>query len=115
MVKQEPVDLKQQTIFGFIPYLNLYAIHRIQKLKKYILIGVLLFVCLTIVESIVLIVLSLSIENSEPGWLGEVYRSTPVILAHVIGGMLFSGFLVRRWSKQWNEQFSKDNDHIELK
>jgi len=38
VVKQEPVNLTHQTIFAIIPYVNLYAYYRIQRLGMYFLI-----------------------------------------------------------------------------
>jgi len=105
--QKKPVDLTRQTIFGFIPYLNLYALYLIQKLRKFFLIGILVSVILIIIETMAFVVLGSTVYKFEPEALVETIRLTPLTVAHVIGGILFSGFLVRRWSKKWNEQFVK--------
>ena len=89
-VKQEPVNIKLQIIFVFIPFLNLYAFYKIQKLR--------LALCF---------IIPIGIANRIFGAGTMTYEGAIVV------GILFSGlaiglaiWLVRKWSKQWNEKFS---------
>ena len=89
-VKQEPVNIKLQIIFVFIPFLNLYAFYKIQKLR--------LALCFIIPIAVV----------------DRMFGSTPMTWeGAIIFTILFSGlsiglsiWFVLKWSKQWNEKFS---------
>ena len=63
MVKKEPVNLKHQTIFALIPYLNLYAFYRIEKLRRYLLISVVIAVGSSMIFSVGIIVYAMSSES----------------------------------------------------
>ena len=89
-VKQEPVNIKLQIIFVFIPFLNLYAFYKIQKLR--------LFLCFFI---------PIAVANRIIGDAQSTYEGA------IIHTILFSGlsiglsiWFVLKWSKQWNEKFS---------
>jgi hypothetical protein len=89
-VKQEPVIIKWQIIFTFIPFLNLYAFYKIQKLR--------LFLCFF---------MPISIASRIIGAAPSTYEGA------IIHTILFSGlsiglsiWFVLKWSKQWNEKFS---------
>ena len=89
-VKQEPVNIKLQIIFVFIPFLNLYAFYKIQKLR--------LFLCFFIPIAVVSRIIGAAPSTYE--WA-------------IIHTILFSGlsiglsiWFVLKWSKQWNEKFS---------
>ena len=89
-VKQEPVNIKLQIIFVFIPFLNLYAFYKIQKLR--------LFLCFFI---------PIAVANRIIGAAPSTYEWA------IIHTILFSGlsiglsiWFVLKWSKQWNEKFS---------
>ena len=89
-VKQEPVNIKLQIIFVFIPFLNLYAFYKIQKLR--------LFLCFFI---------PIAVASRIIGAAPSTYEWA------IIHTILFSGlsiglsiWLVLKWAKQWNEKFS---------
>ena len=114
LVKQEPVNLTHQTIFAIIPYANLYACYRVQKLTKFIfisiavlLIGVTLFVGITI---------GMMIQDGPTVESFSIYQNNmklwenPLLpIVDYTGSVLFSIYLVRRWSNQWNKQFEELN------
>ena len=90
MVEQEPVNIKLQIIFVFIPFLNLYAFYKIQKLR--------LSLCF---------IIPIGVASRIFGTGAMTYESA------IIVSILFSGlaiglaiWLVLKWSKQWNEKFS---------
>jgi len=39
-MEKKPVSVKRQTIYAFIPYVNIWAFYRIQKLRKFILVSI---------------------------------------------------------------------------
>ena len=109
MVKKEPVNLTRQTIFAIIPYLNLYAYYRIQKLRRYFLISIVIF--FTVVSIIVGITVGMMNFVSSPEEGISIYenmmgswKSPLASIASWFGGMLLNIYLIRKWSKKWNEQ-----------
>ena len=89
-VKQEPVNIKLQIIFVFIPFLNLYAFYKIQKLR--------LSLCF---------IIPIGVASRIFDQAAMTYEGAIVV------GILFSGlaiglaiWLVVKWSKEWNEKFS---------
>ena len=89
-VKQEPVIIKWQIIFTFIPFLNLYAFYKIQKLR--------LFLCFFIP-----IAVASRIIGAAPSTYEEAIIHTILFSGLSIG---LSIWFVLKWSKQWNEKFS---------
>jgi len=110
MVKKEPVSLTRQTIIALIPYLSLYAFYRIQKLRMYILISIVIFFTgVSIFVGITLGMMSF-VRTPEEGISiyennMEFWKYPPLSYASYIAGLLINIYLVRRWSKKWNEQF----------
>jgi len=113
VVKKEPVDLTIQTILVILPWVNLYAFYRVQKLRMYILIsiiifftGISIFVGITVgmMMSAGSVEEGMSIyENNMEFW--EFLKAPPLYLIFYIAGSLLEIYLIRRWSKKWNERF----------
>ena len=93
-VKQEPVNIKLQIIFVFIPFLNLYAFYKIQKLRLALLIFLPLGFLSRLLEAIIVRV------NDTSGMLFVL----SILFAGLSIGVLV--WLMHKWSKQWNEKFS---------
>ena len=116
MVKQEPVDLKLQTILSSIPYVALYSFYRIQKLRKYLL--NIISICITTYLVIIGIVFGIALaESPESGHsayvnIMEYLNSTSVYYISFIGTALINIYLVRKWSKEWNKQFDDNSKQI---
>ncbi len=112
MVKKEPVDLTRQTIFALIPYLNLYGLYQIQKLRRYLLIVILASVSSSIIAIVGMIVYAMLYSGS-PDFVQNIQlivtsiRSLPAYVIYFSSGILLNVYLVRKWSKKWNEQFVK--------
>ncbi len=106
MVNKQPVSVKRQTIFALIPSVDVWAFYRIQKLRKFILIAL----GLGFAFSPISLAVSASIDMSTISSPLDLY-SNPIFLGYVIGSIAaLHGTLVyfiRRWSKEWNEQFVK--------
>ena len=98
-VKQEPVSIKWQIIFTFIPILNLYAFYKIQKLR--------LFLCFIIPISIAGRFLD-ALSGMQNVLRHEASLGAVLILSILLTGLGIglSIWFVRKWSKQWNEKFS---------
>ena len=95
-MKNDPVDVKQQTIFAFIPGLDLYASYKVKKLTIYFL------VILGIgIPTMILI-------SNLPSFSYNYLLVEGVVLPVAI-------YLIRKWSKKWNKQFSENNDMVETK
>jgi len=108
MVKQKPVNIKNQTIFALIPSIDAWAFYRIQKLRKFILI----VLSLGFAFSPISLAVSSSIDTSSLTGPLDLY-SNPVFLLYIIGtvgtlhGVLI--YFIRKWSKEWNEKFQSMN------
>ena len=117
MPVNEPVSLTRQTIFCFIPFLDMYAAYKIKKLRWYLLIAIGLSLAMVAVE---LMVNPIS-ESDDPAlymddfgnvdwgkiWFGpnpEV--SISFMIVHIAIALIVAVYLIRRWSKKWNEKFS---------
>ena len=112
MVKQEPVNLKHQTIFALIPYVNFYAYYRIQKLGMLFLIYVLAAVVMISISLFMVFGKSFlggSVEDTVSVYEQTMLLGEPPIsyFSYVVGAVL-NVYLIRRWSKKWNEQFSEN-------
>jgi hypothetical protein len=105
MVKQKPVNVKQQTIFALIPSVDAWAFYRIQKLRKFILI----VLSLGFAFSPISLAVSSSIDTDSLTSPLDLYTN-PIFLLYVIGsiGTLHGTlvYFIRKWSKEWNEKLT---------
>ncbi len=118
MVKDEPVSLMRQTIYCLIPLLDIYAAFRVKRLRRYLLIMLPIGFVLGMVDSTLF---------PEYGWedIGDATSSflfldyvkyaddpirLPTMIAYQVGIILLAIFLVRRWSKQWNQKFESSTE-----
>ena len=105
------VSLSVQSLFCIIPILDMYAAYRIKKLRKYLMIMIL------VVAIPVSIASSVFLPTDDEGLEGFTNLLTYYYgvdddqfifsVSVQIGSILFAMFLIRRWSKQWNELFFK--------
>jgi len=89
-VKNKPVDMGKQTVFVFVPGLDVYAAYKIKKLTNYflILLGI----------GIPIMILLLSTTGVSYYLLLVEVVLLPVAI-----------YLIRKWSKKWNEDFWKQS------
>ncbi len=110
------VSLLRQTIYCFIPIMDLYAAYHIKKLRWYLLIMLVIGIPLSIISSVVNPMPEtfdegkLFLENQEINWeyaiLGEnpsLTIATTIIYQAIVFGVAV--YIIRKWSKQWNTQF----------
>ena len=99
------VDLTIQTLFCLAPILDMYAAYRIKKLRMYLLIVI--FVVAMPVSIASAVFLPADDEDTMDFMMYEWGEDKEFLFSVgvYIGTVLFSMFLIRRWSKQWNTQF----------
>ncbi len=93
MVEKEPVSVNWQTLFIFIPFIDLWATYRVGKLGRYIL----YIIALAVVGFIVGFVESLLFFG-----MSDFFSWIVVLI-----GVVISIILIRTWSTEWNEKFKK--------
>ena len=110
LVATKPVSPFWQTVFIFL--IDVIAVYRIQKLRRYLKIVVLPSVILSNIPVFLNIPWFL---NCDPNlWLILISYDTclpfemNIFIGMVYGGFLvFSIHLIRKWSMEWNKQFDK--------
>jgi len=111
------VSLTRQTIYCFIPIMDLYAAYHIKKLRWYLLI----FLGVTIPLSMAMSTVNptpetneyaqkLVLDSQEIDWGYAILGNNPenavvtFVIQNVVGYAL-AVYLIRKWSKKWNLQF----------
>jgi len=110
------VSLTRQTIYCFIPILDIYAAYQIKKLRWYLLIILALGLAMSLISSIINPMPDsfdeekFFSENQEINWEYAIFGENPTI--SIATTIIYQGivlavavYLIRRWSKQWNMQF----------
>ena len=103
MVEKKPVNVNWQMVFVLIPFLDLYASYRIQKLRLWLLIFGVGF-------GIAVILLNHAMFGMGPGWNNEIdpwdsaRMSFHITLTIVTLGAAV--YVIRRWSISWNKKLS---------
>lgn len=109
MIKEEPVSMIRQTIYCFIPVLDIYAAYRVRRLRRYLLIMLLIVgIPLVTVDSIMFP----SDGDLNPEEFVDIFLlhydepdRFPISLTEFVITMLVAIFFIRRWSAQWNQRF----------
>lgn len=104
MVKQAPVSIGWQTIFVFLPILDLWAFYRVQKLRMSLLIFLVGFGAVALaLQFAVFGSGGFSIEDPDTIYSNNAYIGSIIGLS--IAQYSLAVYLVRRWSKKWNSKF----------
>ena len=115
-----PVSITKQTVYCFIPIMDLYAAYKIKKLRWYLLIMIGLGFAMSAVTGIA----NPMPEQDDPSlymddmgdvdwgkvWFGpnpEVAAS--LMILNIAITIVVAVYLIRRWSKKWNESFSNSD------
>ena len=110
MPKQQPVNIRVQTIFALIPSIDAWAFYRIQKLRKFILIVLSLGFGFAPISLLV----SSTIDTATLDSPLDLYTN-PLFVAYIVGsiGTLHGTlvYFIRKWSREWNEKFESDLRH----
>ncbi len=104
MVEKKPVNVKWQMIFVLIPFLDLYASYRIQKLRLWLLI-------FGVGVGIAVILLNYALFGIDHfGWNNEIDPGDPAMMYfHITSTIVILGaavYVIRRWSISWNQKVS---------
>jgi len=104
MVKQKPVNVNLQTVFVFIPILDLWAFYRVQKLR----LALLIFLVGFSAAAIVMVFATLGPDGFMVEDLDEIYSNSAYIGSSIgltLAQYGLAVYLIRRWSKEWNKKF----------
>jgi len=104
MVEKKPVSVNWQMIFVLIPFLDLYASYRIQKLRLWLLI-------FGVGVGIAVILLNYALFGMDHfDWNNEIDAWDPARMSfHITSTIVILGaavYVIRRWSISWNEKVS---------
>lgn len=108
-------------ILSVIPWVGLYAFYRVQKLRTLLLTYLVIYFGATlglVAVSLVMIFIVIGDDGTSSSF-GEMFsflESIPMKIILFAVGSLINLYLVRRWSKKWNEQLDNDDtDQIPVK
>lgn len=111
------VSLTRQTIYCFIPIMDLYAVYHVKKLRWYLLIMLGVGAMLTGGAELIYpqesrYDESMFLENKEIDWayvtLGENPELTIIsIIIHNAVVYTIAVYLIRKWSNRWNKNFTE--------
>jgi len=99
MVKQKSVTVAWQVVFTFIPFVDLWAYYRIQKLRLYLLI---------IYGGNIIAGIIIGITFGFTGSLMEMPDVSSYYIPSIAVGIAFhllAIYLVVKWSRNWNAKF----------
>ena len=109
-VSDAPVSMKEQMMSGLIPGVDIWAFYRIKKLQKSTLMITLPSVVMTVIFTLMVFsnfdALKVGMLNEEEYAVSQVLVAIEIIVS-IIGLLIFSNYLLRRWTKQWNQQFAE--------
>jgi len=104
MVKQKSVSVNWQTVFVFIPFVDLWATYRIQKLRMYLLIFLIGFGTAAILFQIASFgTVGFFIEDPEVIYSNSLYIGGNIGM--ILVQFALQVYLIRKWSKLWNKKF----------
>ena len=115
MPAKGPVSLVRQTIYCFIPILDVYAAYTVKKLRWYLAIMIIFaivsssLISLAYPEGDALSTESYNDKIEQGDWAHLWFGPNPelgITLFVIDWGLSYAiaVFLIRRWSKKWNEQ-----------
>ncbi len=107
MVKQKSVTVAWQVVFTFIPFVNLWAFYRIQKLRLYLLIIIGSSIIAGIIMGIIMVII-MGITFGSTGSLMEMPDVSSYYISSIAVGIAFhllAIYLVVKWSRNWNAKF----------
>jgi len=108
MAKKEPVSVLWQSISMIIPILDLYAAYRVEKLRKYLLF-LIVFITITLILFLIILFVFFPLDEESlesPLLETDFDKDGEISLGFELAAIGISIILIRKWSKQWNEQFS---------
>ena len=114
IVSKKPVSMREQIASGLIPGVDIWAFYRIKKLQK----SMLYITIPSIVVTVIFAMMTFSNYDSLQAGImsnGEYVQAQGIIgieiISFVILILALSNYLLRRWTKQWNQQFVEAKKH----
>lgn len=119
MPAKGPVSLTWQTVFCFIPVMDIVAAYRVKKLRWYLLIFIGYGSVSTLIQSIInpmdestTYYEKIYSEINGYDWSYAILGSNPElsiasIVIHNAIAYAIAVYLIRRWSKKWNQSFNQ--------
>ncbi len=104
MLEKKPVSVNWQMVFVLIPFLDLYASYRIQKLRLWLLIFLVGFSIVAILMDYSIFGLDYSDLDNETDFLDPAMLYTHIMLTIVTLGAAV--FIIRKWSISWNKKLN---------
>jgi len=104
MVKQKPVNVNWQTVFVFIPILDLWAFYSVQKLR----LALLIFLVGFSAAAMAIVFATLGPDGFMVEDPDEIYSNSAYIGSSIgltIAQYALAVYLIRKWSKEWNKKF----------
>jgi len=100
-VKQEPVNVNWQSLYSLLPIVWIWAFYRIEKLRLALVILIPASIGFSMLGGVLVGVVGAS------NTLGEgAYLLLMLIPISYLPQAILAIYLIRKWSKQWNEKFS---------
>ena len=100
MIDKKSVNIIMQMIFAIIPILDIFASHRIQKLR----LGLLIFWIGGAIVQIIQFFVFFGEEHYVS--IGEFEARLPEsVILFTILFLIFKVIIMRKWSEEWNRQF----------
>jgi len=104
MVEKKPVSVNWQMVFVLIPFLDLYASYRIQKLRLWLLIfGVGFGIAAILLNYVLFGIDHFGWDNKIDAW------DSSKMLFHITLTVITFGaavYVIRRWSISWNKKLN---------
>ena len=119
MPSKGPVSLTWQTVFCFIPIMDIVASYRVKKLRWYLLIFIGYGSISTLIQSTINPMDETSVYNEKIyseingyDWSYAVLGNNPELaiasmIIHNAIAYVIAVYLIRRWSKKWNQSFNQ--------
>lgn len=104
MVKKEPVNVNWQTLFVFIPILDLWAAYRVQKLRMFLLIFLVGFGGASILIEIAFLENIDGMLELSPNYVIPDYVVAGIYISITVVNFVVAVILIRKWSKEWNNK-----------
>ena len=107
---EKPVSIREQIASTLIPGVDIWAFYRIKKLRKSTLYVTLPLISISLILTFVTFSNYEKFQNQlitfEEYTLSQI-EVTITALVVVVSSMVFTNYLVRKWSKEWNAKFTE--------
>jgi len=107
MIEKKPVSVNWQMVFVLIPFLDIYASYRIQKLRLWLLIFLVGFGIVVLLLDYAIFGMHFDDITNKDHYLDPYFRYIHILLVIVTLGTAV--FVIRKWSISWNKRLESKN------